>query len=149
MSNIKTQQQIIEGMESVKYTTGALRDISAIELRQLREKFKRNDQFYTELQDLYQVVWKMGDASKRLGLTEQNRQPKTLHVAYTTNRQFYGMLNYDVMRSLLDNTSADSNCLIIGKTGKQIWENYREQRASVDFLSFAGDTPDKEEIRLF
>lgn len=149
MSNIKTQQRVIESTESVKYTTGALRDISAIELQHLREQFNKNDLFYSELQDLYQIVWKIADDQNRLDFINKKKHKSTLYVAYTTNRHFYGVLNHDVMRAFFAEIDDDSKCLIIGETGKGIWINSDKKNSSVDFLSFVGDTPNKEERKVF
>lgn len=149
MSNIKAQQSIIESTESIKYTTGALRDISAIELQQLREEYKKNDLFYSELQDLYQIVWKIADAQNRLDFIDKRKHRSTLYVAYTTNRHFYGVLNHDVMRAFFAETDENSKCLIIGETGKEIWKNSGKKSSFIDFLSFIGDTPNKEERQTF
>ena len=43
MSRIGEQKSRINDIEAARYITGALRDISAVELKKLRKKFEQND----------------------------------------------------------------------------------------------------------
>jgi ATP synthase F1 gamma subunit len=144
MSRVTEQKQRIEDIESARYITGALRDISAIELKNLRKKFERNDIFYTELRQLFQLVWRIASANKVDVSTLQGK--KSLYIAYTTNRHFYGSLNNDVIRKFIEGTDAQSNCLVVGDTGKQLWSSRAQKRREVQYLSFKDDTPNIEEI---
>lgn len=144
MSRVTEQKQRIEDIESARYITGALRDISAIELKNLRKKFERNDIFYTELRELFQLVWRIASANKVDVSTLQGK--KSLYIAYTTNRHFYGSLNHDVIHKFIEGTDAQSNCLVIGDTGKQLWTSRAQKRREIQYLSFKDDTPNIEEI---
>ncbi len=143
MSRVKEQKEIIHDIKSVRYITGALRDISAVELKNLRKKFENNEMFYVELRELFQLLWRIAYANNSDVLKTGN---KKLYIAYTTNKHFYGSLNHDVIRKFIENTDAKSNCLIIGDTGKQIWKSKAQKRKEVSFLSFKDDAPDSDEI---
>ncbi len=144
MSRIKEQKQNIENIESARYITGALRDISAIELKGLRKKFEQNDVFYEELKELFQLVWRIAYADNPNATTPKDN--KELYIAYTTNRHFYGSLNHDVVHEFISSTDLKSSCLVIGDTGKQIWMSGAKKRRELSFLSFKNDTPDNSEV---
>jgi ATP synthase F1 gamma subunit len=148
MSEITNQQRRIRDVEDTKYITGALRDISAIEMKTLRTKFEKNKQFYEEIRNLYQLMWLIANEA---GHADKLSPPRgdSLYVAYTTNRHFYGSLNQDVMRRFIRDTSPTDTCLIIGDTGSQLWVSNAKKRQTVRFLSFKDDTPDAQEIVQF
>jgi ATP synthase F1 gamma subunit len=148
MSTISTQKHIIEDVSSVKYITSALRDISAIELKGLRDTFERNGMFYEELQFLYQLVWRLAADAGRDVLLER-KEEKVVHVAYTTNRHFYGSLNNDVMDLFTKSTGTKDTCIIIGTTGAEVWRTARKKRKKVTFMEFKDDAPNKEEEQNF
>ena len=56
MSRIGEQKSRISDIEAARYITGALRDISAVELKKLRKRFEQNDIFYSELRELFGVL---------------------------------------------------------------------------------------------
>lgn len=147
MSRVGEQRQRIKDIEAARYITGALRDISAVELKNLRKKFERNDMFYAELRELAQLVWRIASANKNEGMGAQRN--KDLYVAYTTNRHFYGSVNHNVMRKFIKSTDQKSDCLVIGDTGKQIWMSRAQKRHEITFLSFQEDAPNKNEIGTF
>jgi ATP synthase F1 gamma subunit len=146
MSRISEQKLRIQDIESARYITGALRDISAIELKNLRKKFEQNEMFYTELRELFQLVLHIASANKTDFFKFQNK--KDLFIAYTTNRHFYGSLNNDVMRKFIEATDSKSNCIIIGETGKQIWTSRVQKRREVKYLIFKDDAPNLDEINM-
>ncbi len=146
MSQITEQKQNIEDIESAMYITGALRDISAIELKKLRKKFDKNNSFYVELLELFQLVWLI---SSKNGLKDKTDNKKNLFVAYTTNSHFYGSVNYDIMTKFTKETDSKSSCLIIGDTGKQIWTSQPKKRKEVKFLIFEDEMPNDVEINDF
>jgi len=148
MSQVATQRTRIQDVESARYITAALRDISAIQLKNLRDRFQQNDKFYTDLRDLYQLVWRIALAAGSSEATAALRGD-TLYVAYTTNRHFYGAINNNVMRTFTDSTETGDKVLVVGDTGKQIWTTRSKKRREVGFLSFAGDSPTKEETSAF
>jgi F0F1-type ATP synthase gamma subunit len=146
MSNIATQRQAIRDIESVQYITGALRDISAVQLSGLRDRFLKNTLFFDELRALYRLVWRIATVNNRLSALEQSAKG-TLYIAYTTNKHFYGSLNADVMQAFLLGTSTKDEVCIIGSTGKGIWGNIGKKRKSVSYVSFADAMPNTDEIR--
>lgn len=148
MSNITTQKHIIEDVASVEYITGALRDISAIELQGLRERYTRNELFYADLRNLHQLVWRIAETTGKNDLFV-TKNKGSLFVAYTTNKHFYGSLNYDVMQAFIKATTSKDACLILGGTGKEIWRGATKKRKETTFLSFKDDAPDSDEIRGF
>ncbi len=146
MSRVTEQKQRIVDIESARYITAALRDISAIELKNLRKKFERNDMFYSELRELFQLVWSIAVVNKVDTSILENK--KDLYVAYTTNKHFYGSLNNDVMKKYTEGTNSECHCMVIGDTGKKIWLGNSQKRKSMQFLSFKDDTPSAEEAAL-
>jgi ATP synthase F1 gamma subunit len=144
MSQLGVQKQNILDIKAARYITGALRDISAVELKKLRKKFEQNDMFFIELQELFQLVWRsaasVGDDNPLL------KNKKKLYLAYTTNRHFYGSLNHDVMKKFIEGTEKNNECLIIGDTGRQIWSSKGQSRRKISFQSFNEDDPSEEEV---
>jgi len=147
MPQLREQKERIEDIESARYITGALRDIAAIRLKTLREEFNKNDSFYSELIELYQLIWRIANESNT-GLAEE-RAMKSLYVAYTTNRHFYGSINSNVIRELVGGTNAQDSCLILGDTGKQLWMSRAQKRKELSFMSFQDDMPTPKEIDKF
>lgn len=148
MSCILDQRQRIEDVRATMYITGALRDISAIELKKIRERFEQNNLFYEELRELYGLMWRIGEVSGVLN-PEMLNTKRTLHVAYTTNRHFYGALNHNVMQKFIESTSSSDTCLILGETGKNLWRSHAKKRYEISFLSFTSDMPTTEEAHAF
>ena len=144
MSRVTEQKQKIDDIKTTQYITGALRDISAIELKGLRKKYNINDVFYTELRELFQLVWKI--ASEEKSNTNLMQGKGELYVAYTTNRHFYGSLNNDIMKKFTEHIDKNSHCLIIGNSGNQIWNTKKSTCKHVEFLSFEDDSPSEEEF---
>lgn len=145
MSRVGEQKQRIQDIKAARYITGALRDVSAVELKKLRKRFEKNDMFYSELRELFQLVWKIASINNVISSSFQNERGE-LFLAYTTNKHFYGTLNHDVMKKFMDNTNQKSDCLIVGDTGKQIWNSQPQLRKSITFLSFNEDDPNTEEV---
>jgi len=146
MSQLKDQKQQIEDINTARYISGTLRDISAIELGALMKRFGKNNMFYGELTDLYQLVWRI---SQQHIAVDAPREHKALYVAYTTNRHFYGALNRNIMESFRERTGTNDHCLIVGDTGRQIWMSQYKKRRKIDYLSFVGDTPTAKERHAF
>ncbi len=146
MSHIREQKQRIEDIATARYITGTLRDISAIELGKLMQRFGTNFTFYTELTDLYRLVWRM---ARERDKEQPEREKKTLYVAYTTNRHFYGALNYNTMQLFMKSTGTEDRCLIIGDTGKRYWLSNAKKRKALEYMSFLDDTPSDDENKAF
>ncbi len=147
MSQIKDQKQQIEDIAAARYISGTLRDISAIELGSLMQEFGKNNMFYSELTELYQLVWHL--ARQRTEEGPEKTQQRSLYVAYTTNRHFYGALNRNIMSLFKEKTGSEDSCLIIGDMGRQLWRSQAKKRKNLDYMSFSGDVPTKEEQKAF
>ncbi len=148
MSQINEQKRNIEDILAIQYITSTFRDISASQLKTLRERFERNTSFREELRTIYHTVWYIAEQTGKIP-PQDTSGAHTLYVAYTTNHHFYGSLNSDVVQQCIASTEASDHCLVIGDTGKQLWVGGAKKRSTVDFLSFKGDTPTREEIRGF
>ncbi len=146
MSQVKEQKQHIEDIAVARYISGTLRDISAIELGGLMQKFGTNNMFYNELIELYQIVWRLAQQRED---QEKKREPRSLYVAYTTNRHFYGALNRNIMHLFKNKTGTQDHCLVIGDTGRNAWMAHRKKREVLNYLSFKNDMPTEEETRSF
>jgi len=147
MSQINEQKQKIDDIAAARYITGTLRDIATIELQGLQKKFNLNTTVYTELRDLYQLVWRI--SKQESNANEKKSQAKRLYVAFTTNRHFYGSLNQNVIDAFSNATGAKDDCLIIGTTGKTLWMNKRKKRSKLTYMTFEDDMPTQEEIQAF
>ena len=147
MSHVKEQHERIADIQVAHYIMGAMRDISAIELKQVRERYDKNTGFSNELRALYQLMWRIAEqAGNTEAFAPSASTSGTLYVAYTTNRHFYGQLNDTVIRALVDRTGTDDQCLVIGDTGKQLWMSRGKKRKDIKFISFADDHPTQREI---
>ncbi len=147
MPTIGYHQQLLEDYEIARDITGTLRDVSAIELKRLRDRFDRNDRFYKELGELYRLISRIARKEGRGELVQSKGE--TLHVAFTSNHHFYGSLNRTVIERFLHATSPDSTCLIIGETGRTLWKRVGKKRREVRFAQFKDDTPTDDEMRAF
>jgi ATP synthase F1 gamma subunit len=147
MSEVREQKRRIEDLRSAKYITGTLRDISAIEIKRVRDEFDRNEHFASELRGLYQLVWSLGELAG--DKSTQAKSSQVLYVAYTTNRHFYGAVNHNVMHKFINDTNTSDRCLIIGDTGKEIWLSGARKRREVSFMSFNEDSPNTQETTDF
>ena len=146
MSQITEQKQNIEDISAARYITGTLRDIATIELQGLQKRFTLNTTVYTELRDLYQLVWRI---AVRESKQSRSHASKKLYVAFTTNRHFYGALNNNVIQAFSNVTSSTDDCLIIGATGKILWTTQPKKRRKLTFMTFEDDMPTQEEIQAF
>lgn len=146
--SVKQERATLYDLETAKFITSSLRGLSALELKRYRERFERNANFYTELQILYHLVRQI---AKRRG--KQTAIPKfaggVLYVAFTSNKHFYGSLNNDVMWEFVKKTGTDDECYIIGQTGATFWKKYGKKRKSLEYITFAQDTPTRQEMLDF
>lgn len=147
MPTVKQEKQILADLENARYITSSLRDISAVELKQYRKRFDRNERFYDEMRALSHTVSTIAE-KRGLPQVRARKGPKA-HVAFTTNSSFYGSLNNDVMHSLEKHVGGDDRVLIVGETGRSYWRNKRKQHKHVDSMIFEDDNPNEGEVREF
>ncbi len=149
MSNIGSQRKNIEDIESVGYVAATLRDISAVALRELMARFSKNEMFYQELEKLYGLVWRIAEQTGDTSSESKIMNNKRIYVAFTTNKHFYGSLNYDVMRIFQDTVGSEDLGMIIGETGQEIWRDARIRNSNMKYRTFKNDTPDTQETEKF
>jgi F0F1-type ATP synthase gamma subunit len=144
MSAINQLREELAYTEAAQFVTTMLRDISATKLQSIRAAYEANEKYFMELHTLTQLLQDYA-ASKNIALPKTNK--KSVLVAVTSNRRFYGTLNDDVITRLQKSVSeeGDADCLIIGQTGLKITERI-EVDAHKTFTTFEKDEPTPEEI---
>lgn len=151
MSILTEKQEELESIQTARFIATTLRDISAMQIRSLREEFRRNYTFYREIGDLYQLVKRHAQYRNMQEEAQENTAATDLVVAVTSNKRFYGTLNSDVMDAFLERVEEGrtyEEYLVIGQTGKQ-YVSGAEYESQCQFTTFADDTPSEEEVRTF
>lgn len=144
-------QQEVARTETLQYITDVLADISALKIGDIRAGFERNADFYQEIAQMYHVV-KVLAARRDIVLDgKEEMVDKELRVVLTSNRKFYGQLNLETVRGLLENLQGSSSgsgfdCWVVGETGQEILQKQRPDLECQE-ISFAKDDPNKEEKR--
>lgn len=146
MSFVKQQRNEVVQTRTIQYISAALRDVSAVALKNLLTRYSQNSEYYDDLRRLCQLVWRIADEA---GEAEVRASRGALYVAYTTNRHFYGALNHDVMRTFMARVGSEDEVLIVGATGKALWQEAGRPTKRVTFRSFKKDIPDREEAAEF
>jgi ATP synthase F1 gamma subunit len=146
--SIEAQQKELEELETIRFITGALFEVSAERINRLKDSFERNRLFYIEISDLYRsikhIAQKRGQVSER-----KSSKLRGVSVAFTSNSRFYGSINSDVMNTFLNHMRVTQrDCIVIGRTGAAFMENYPEHDRCT-YLSFVGDQPTETEMRQF
>mgnify|MGYP006282640627 CR=1 FL=1 len=163
MSVIKKAQEELKNISTAKSVTGVLRDISAMEIDDLREEFAKNQNFYIEISELYRLVKAKSEEDSRSNLnldpnkedSKTDKSEKVLLIAVTSNRKFFGELNKRVMEKLIKDMDSrkkrgneDLSCKVIGKTGKQFLMNTKYEN-NCQYIIFKEDDPDLRERQYF
>ena len=148
-ATLDSHSQELDALETIKFVSSALFDVSAEKIVRLRAAFEKNQEFYRDISELYDTIKhtavQRGDLSAKSAATA-----RVLLVAFTSNVRFYGSSNTDVMRSFIeqfDKTIADG--IVIGRTGKVFMENYPINPIRLTFRSFEGDEPTSREVKEF
>ncbi len=144
---IGARRKELNDLETIRFVTSALFDVSADKIDSLRTSFGKNVLFYKEIGDLYKYVKRA--ASLRNQLPNGNKSiPRRVSIAFTTNSRFYGSVNTDVMNSFIKSIhGAKGDYMVIGRMGEFFMRNFPNK--NVSFLSFEKDDPTTEEMRLF
>jgi len=151
MSVVTERKQELQDVQTAKFITSMLRDISAIKMRAIRDRFKTNDMFFAEISNLYNLV-KLQKTKQESREKKKTKNPTTaaiLRVAITSNKHFFGSLNVDVMDNFIGNLKKLSgDNLIIGNTGKQyaVDSGYAKK---CKYMAFEDDNPTDEELAIF
>lgn len=150
MSILTEKQEELESIRTARFIASTLRDISAMEIRSLREQFRRNYTFYQEVGELYQLIKQHAQYRNIQDGNTQTTKPD-LVVAVTSNKRFYGSLNSDVMDAFLERVKEErpnETYLVIGQTGQQYLHGIRYEH-KCEFTIFEDDTPTKDEVMTF
>jgi ATP synthase F1 gamma subunit len=148
MSVLGEQREKLEDFKTAKFITGALRDISANRLHTIRDEYERNQTFYRDLSELYNIL-KAYAVQKRAELLQTDEKTR-VNVAITSNKRFFGTLNTEVMETFVQETNPDERSIIIGETGQQFLreQNYEKRRRS-EYMIFENDQPSREDMLYF
>lgn len=142
-------QHELEDMETIQFVTSALFDVSAEKIGGLKAAFEQNQEFYTDISDLYGAV--KGSALRRNELAaapEEDR--RVLYVPYTSNERFYGAINLETMSAFVRAyKKRPADVLVIGRTGQTYLRDRPTLVSKVSELVFSEDDPSREEIRAF
>ena len=157
MPIIEEKKGALRDFKTAQNITSALRDISALKLKEIREEVKRGKTYYDEIEDMYRLI-KYYATEKEIKLTHQERNnkiPKILTVAVTSNKRFYGSLNHDVMVSFLAYLEKAKNLkneahdfYIVGRTGREFIRGISIDK-KVRFFEFRDDDPTAYETITF
>lgn len=146
MSAINELREELAHTETAQFVTTMLRDISATKLQSIRAAFEANEQYFEELHGLMHLIHTYA-AEKKIALPKAEKG--RVYVAITSNRRFYGTLNYDVMIALKETLDKDpeAECVVIGQTGKQAAERSSKLAGlKATYMMFEKDEPTEQEI---
>ncbi len=111
MPRIEQLKKEIKDEEILHDLATAFTEVSAGKIGVLKRKFKKNQDFFKEVSDLYRLVKASSDQT-------EDASKGVLAVAMTTNHRFYGVINLEVMKKFLSDTKKQKmDRMIIGKIG--------------------------------
>lgn len=143
------KQDELRELETVRFVTGALFEVSAESIGRLRLSFEKNRLFYTEISELYQSIKQAAFVRGHLE-SKPSTKIRGVSVAFTSNTRFYGSVNSDVMQTFMEHMRVTKrDCVVIGKTGRTFMNNYPEFAKRCSFFVFEGDQPTIKEMRQF
>lgn len=148
MTNLDELKVELKTTKTLRTITGAYSDVSALRVVSLKKAFEQNSQFYEQITQLYHTV-RISDYFQRMHtnkkLDERPLQPKTIHIALTSNQHFYGNINRDIAHQLLEETERKQDeCIIVGLTGREYIEASGKHR-SCSYIVFQSERPTAEE----
>jgi ATP synthase F1 gamma subunit len=137
--------------EAVQFVAGALTEIAAKKIKEVRDTFKNSRAFYDELRTLYALVKSASlQIEKNSAVLNVKKAEKTLLVAITSNHRFYGALNRDVMDASSEGAKyTKGDLLVVGKTGAVLLNGLNLKSTITRSLIFERDIPSKSEMRKF
>lgn len=149
MPEIESIKKELKDTETLRSISSALLEISSTRIKSLRINFEKNQSFYREISNLYNLV-KLSAIKQQYKIDEKKINTSKIFIAITANQRFYGSLNRVVMDAFMNDLSKEkhTNCLIVGNTGKRYIE---EMGHSIDceFISFKNNYPTPREIAVF
>lgn len=145
MSVISELRENLEGLQTTRFVTTMLRDISATRLQSIRAEFDKNALFYREMHQLDALVQTYA-LKHSLLKNKTTTTGKQVFVGLTSNKRFYGTINREITERFTARMAkdAESTYLMIGQTGKQYLE-HTEHASKCAYWEFADDEPTDEE----
>lgn len=147
MSVVTELQEELQGLQTARFVTTMLRDISASRLQEIRKAFEKNAAFYEEIRDLDALVQTY---ALRRSLIDKDKDAATdkrnVFVALTSNKRFAGTLNQDITKRLIDRMESDpeSECIVIGSMG-QLYVQRSAYADRCEYVTFESDEPTSKE----
>ncbi len=145
MSVIKKTREELEAILSIKTLSGVMRDLAVERVQRLREDFKKNINFYKEIEDLFNQVQILVNEQYK-GISNEMKKRPVANIAVTSNHRFYGSLNQEVMKFFLKNWSKAEDHIVIGKMG-EIFMQETEYYDRCKFVFFGDDNPTRWEVQ--
>lgn len=145
MSVIKKTRKELENILSVKTLSGVLRDLAVERVQHLREDFKKNVEFYEEIEDLFAKVQVLVN-QQYTGIANEMRKRPTANIVITSNHRFYGSLNQEVTDFFLEEWNSAEDHIVVGKMGQVYLENH-DCYDKCRFIFFDEDNPTRWEIQ--
>jgi F-type H+-transporting ATPase subunit gamma len=143
MPTVKQIQDEISGVETIRTISSALLEISAAKIQRIRKDFEQNQNFFDEISELYNIV-KVSARKLNLAMPTKNIvDPKSVSVAITSNKGFYGLLNVKVIDEFLEQISdkdKNSHSIVVGNMGKRYLER-TDQYGRCEYITFKDDYP--------
>lgn len=157
MPSIQDIRDELNDITTIKFIASAFTESSAVKIKNIREAFERNREFYDEVSYVYHLVKinaihhqkELKDAAKTKKNKEIEKKERSLSIAVTSNQKFYGNINVSIMRSFIQkNKDSDHSLLIIGNTGL---EYVKSQNLSKPYktITFQHDNPNEQETEKF
>jgi ATP synthase F1 gamma subunit len=149
MSQVADIRRSVDGYRMTGFITGALQEISAIKMQDLRKQFEQNALFFSGLREVYGVVKAHALALAHASVTESPQSHgKDIYIGLTSNKRFNGTLNRDIVRSLVSmlGSAQGSDFLMVGLTGAQYLEETTVPE-QVKRTAFDDDIPNTEELQ--
>ncbi len=151
MSIIAEKKEELQDVETAKFITSMLRDISAMKMKSIRGNFKRNDEFFTRISELYGLVkFQQFKISNSKDAVKKKVGSSALFIAITSNKHFFGSLNTQVMDDFLKEIDKNKkgDYLVVGETGKQFLDGTKYEKECT-YMSFENDDPTGKELQKF
>jgi len=122
-------KQDLEGNKALLLITESLGEVAAIKFKSIHKQIEQNSAFFDEIAKVYQAVRLV--ASKQRAKTKKSEDPavvargeKTVSVLLTSNFQFYGGLDNQLIKYFIINTSKyETDKIVVGSTGADYFKS--------------------------
>ena len=150
MPAIADLKEELEGFTTLKSISSAFTEASAAKIKNIRNAFEKNKEFWEEISHVYHLVQFNAIKQKRLKKkNETTFRGKTISIALTSNQRFYGSINTNIInRFLIETEKQKTDLLVIGHTGIELIQTQRHGRPFKTMV-FSKETPPQEELKKF